>query len=156
MFLYHNNNLVTQVVITAENRGFLFGDGVFETCLIHKQHIINFAQHLHRLACGLQYLDITYDLRNVQWQAENLIKLNNIEYGILKIQIGRDIGSFGYLPTQNCSTISILQNFLPRKIPHNIRLIISDRGLCGSFSFKSSNSLPYVLAKIDAQKKIGF
>ena len=156
MFLYHNNNLVTQAIIGIENRGFLFGDGVFETCLVYKRQIINFSHHLQRLAFGLDYLDITYDSSNLQWQAEKLTKLNNLESGILKIQIGRDIGSFGYLPTQNCSTISILQNFLPRKIPHNIKLVISDRGLCGSFSFKSSNSLPYVLAKIDAQKKLAF
>ena len=156
MFLYHNNNLLTQVAINIENRGFLFGDGAFETCLFYQQRIINFSQHLKRLTSALQYLEITYNLTNLQWQAENLIKLNNLECGILKIQIGRDVGSFGYLPTQNCSTISILQTFLPRKTPDNIKLIISDRGLHGNFPFKSSNSLPYVLAKIDAQKYFAF
>jgi len=156
MFLYHNNNLTNQSTINIENRGFLFGDGVFETCLIYNRKIINFAEHLKRLISALEYLAINYDFSQLQQQAKNLVKINNLEHGILKIQISRDVGSIGYLPAQNCSTTTILQNFLPRKIPKNIKLIISNRDLCGNFFFKSSNSLPYVLAKLDAQKKIAF
>ena len=156
MFLYHNNSLTTEANISIENRGFLFGDGAFETCLIYQQKIINLAEHLKRLSSALEYLAINYDFSQLQQQAENLVKLNNLEHGILKIQISRDVGSVGYLPAQNCPTTTILQNFLPRKIPQHIKLIMSDRGLCGSFPFKSSNSLPYVLAKLDAQKKLAF
>lgn len=156
MFLYHNNSLTTEATISIENRGFLFGDGAFETCLVYQQKIINLAEHLKRLSSALEYLAINYDFSQLQQQAENLVKLNNLEHGILKIQISRDVGSIGYLPDKNCSTTTILQNFLPRKIPDNIKLIISDRGLCGGFFFKSSNALPYVLAKIDAEKKQAF
>jgi 4-amino-4-deoxychorismate lyase len=156
MFLYHNHNLLQQSNINITNRGFLFGDGAFETCLIHNKNIINFSQHLHRLALALQYLEISYPLNQLEHQAQNLINVNNLNHGILRIQISRDVGSIGYLPTANCKTTSIL-NLLPfREIPTKINLMISSRNLFGLFPFKSSNSLPYVLAKIDAHKNNAF
>ncbi|NBR95612.1 MAG: hypothetical protein EBT55_04845 [Proteobacteria bacterium] len=156
MFLYYNQNVVQEAFIDIANRGFLFGDGAFETCLIHAQKIINFPQHLHRLATALQYLEITYDINNLQQQAEHLIKLNNLENGILRMQISRDVGSIGYLPTANCTAISVMQTLPFREVPEQIKLIVSSRDLFGSFPFKSSNCLPYVLAKIDAGKQQAF
>ena len=71
MFLYYNQNLVQEASIGIANRGFLFGDGAFETCLIYAQKIINFSQHLHRLSTALQFLEISYQLDNFQQQAEH-------------------------------------------------------------------------------------
>lgn len=46
-------------VISVQDRGFRFGDGVFETCLIKNGSIYNFDAHFARLEAGLKAIKIS-------------------------------------------------------------------------------------------------
>jgi len=151
--LYYNQKLLKQANFSEQNRAFLFGDAVFETCLIKNYQIINFTAHLNRLQQASAFLAMPCQIATIIKQSNELIKINQQQNGILRIQIGRNQGSNGYLPSADCDFFTIIQTLSNRPSPTDISLIVSNRNITGNFRFKTSNSLPYVLAKIDAQQQ---
>ena len=138
-------------MISIDERGFLFGDGLFETCRFINQKIINFEAHLARLKIGLLNLKFNVDLQNIETKCYNLIKKNNLQDGIIRISISRGIGSKGYLPTNESPNLTIIQTKELPVMPKIANLMVCDINP-PTFKFKSANALQYVLAKIFAQE----
>ncbi|MDX2082752.1 MAG: aminotransferase class IV [Rickettsiales bacterium] len=158
-FIFKNNQLVKRerANIAIDDRGWLFGDGIFETCKIFNAKIYNFKAHQSRINEGLKNLKFPKDsancFKNLEKKAQQLITKNKIKSGLLKISISRGSGSLGYLPTYDSQPLVIIQTFAARKLPAKINLGISSIKT-PNFSFgKTLNALPYVLAKIEAQEK---
>ncbi|MFM7557124.1 MAG: aminotransferase class IV [Alphaproteobacteria bacterium] len=149
-YIFINNEIVAEdfAKISFEERGFLYGDGLFETIKYSKLQLYNFTEHLKRLKSGLKYLKIDFDCVNLKEKCLKLIAKNCLDGGMIRISISRGIGSIGYLPTNNLPLLIIQTKELP-KIPNIINLIVSDYQPA-NFKFKSSNSINYVLAKIFA------
>lgn len=153
-FIFKNQELLEerQVNLSINDRGFLFGDGVFETCKIFNGTIYDFASHYNRLQSSLKSLKIAADISTIQQQSLELIAKNAVKNGILKINITRGSGSFGYAPSNEATPLIIIQTLEERPIPDNISLGLSDiRPPLNAFG-KSTNSLPYVMNKITAQE----
>lgn len=146
----HRFILEKQAQIAINERGFLFGDGVFETCKIYNGKIYNFKSHQARLQASLQALQIFYDIKNLEENSLKLIKKNKIKNGILRISITRGIGSIGYLPTST-KPLTIIQTLKNRPIPKKISLTISPLKK-PSLNHKTHNALPYILNKLYAQQ----
>lgn len=153
-FFFINEQLFSNdsKAISPQQRGFLFGDGAFESCKIFNSKIINFEAHLQRLQKALDYLKIKTDLSLIQQQSWQLIAKNNCQNATLRISISRGIGSRGYLPTHQSEPLIIIEtkdycadNLL------KINLGVSHRNPAGFF-FKSHSALNYVLSKIEAQE----
>lgn len=152
-FIYKNEQILNhqEALISIDERGFLFGDGLFETCRFINQKIINFDAHLARIKIGLSTLKFNIDLQNIETKCYNLIKKNNLQEGIIRISISRGIGSKGYLPTNETPNLVIIQTKELPMPPKNADLILCDVNP-PNFKFKSANSLPYILAKIFANE----
>jgi aminodeoxychorismate lyase len=153
-FVLLNNNFIDSktATINIDNRGFLFGDGLFETCRFHQQRIINFDLHWDRLKMGANYLKISLPSKNIlKKSAENLIIKNQTLDGLVKIHISRNTQSNGYLPVDLTKNDILIQtkNFPPR--PQDDNLIICDYNP-PIYNFKTLNSIPYILAKIFAHE----
>lgn len=60
-WVYHNGVFAPndEPLFTAANRGFRYGDGVFETAKYHKGQLLLSVYHFERLFSGLQLLNIT-------------------------------------------------------------------------------------------------
>lgn len=153
-YILKNNNLIKdkEALISINERGFLYGDGLFETCHIFNQRIINFNNHIQRIKIGLDTLKIKTDLDNLEKNCYRLIKKNQIKNGLLRISISRGIGSIGYLPKNNCKPLTIIQTSKITQTPSKIILGISSIK-APSIPFKSTNSIPYILAKIEAKQR---
>lgn len=153
-FKYFNNNIIhsQEALISIDQRGFLYGDGVFESCKISQGKIIDFDLHYQRLVKAIQYLEINFFDNNLYQKCQELIKKNNCDNAILKISVSRGIGSHGYLPNENCQSLLIIETKPYHPIAHEVNLGISYRNPSGFF-FKSLSSLPYVLTKIEAKKQ---
>ena len=95
-----NGQLVAaeQATVSAQDRGFRFGDGLFETIAIYSGVPYQFDWHMQRLAEGLQAIKIAFDIKCLKDFSRQLIRKNKVDNGILRIQITRGIGSKGYLP----------------------------------------------------------
>lgn len=84
--------------IPIDDRGFRYGDSVFETIAIHAGVPYQFDWHIARLASGLQAIKIIFDAQILKIQCKKLLKENAAQQGILRIQVSRGVGSMGYLP----------------------------------------------------------
>jgi branched-subunit amino acid aminotransferase/4-amino-4-deoxychorismate lyase len=98
-----NGELIPQskAVVSVADRGFRYGDGLFETIAVHKSIPYQFAWHMSRLATGLRALKIPFDTAILNAYCRDLITRNKIEQGLLRIQITRGTGGTGYLPAKD-------------------------------------------------------
>jgi branched-chain amino acid aminotransferase len=74
---------IDKILISANNRGLKFGDGIFETILIKKNKPILFDEHLKRLEKSSKHLDINLKINEL-----TLKKL--INDGIRKLNLKKD------------------------------------------------------------------
>lgn len=142
--------------ISINERGFLFGDGVFETCLIENGVIYNFLSHLKRLKSGLESIKIDFELDNILENCQKLIAKNSTKSGLIRIYISRGQGSTGYLPTSNKPLIIIQIKNLPQEPNFPIELCLSKNIKISPKSlpinYKLAQGLNSTLAKIEAQE----
>lgn len=158
-FILINNKFIKErnAQISINERGFLFGDGIFETCRIANGKIYNFKAHEARIRDGFKCLKFSADISNLQKNCDQLIKKNKITDGILRISISRGIGSAGYLPTYESQPLIVIKTSQPRKITkEKITLGISKIKKIPKNSLptscKTMQGLPYALVKIEAQE----
>ena len=159
MFIYKNNKLIksSEAMISLDERGYLFGDGIFETCKIFAGKIYDFQGHQKRMVKGLNQLRISANLNDLEKNSYALIKKNQIKNGILRIEISRGVGSYGYLPTNESEALVILKTMEAREVPKKISLGISrvkkPSGNLFLAECKSMNAIPSILAKLEAKEK---
>jgi branched-chain amino acid aminotransferase len=113
-----NGNLTNNAMLTADNRAFLFGDGVFETVKIIDGKILFLEDHYFRLMAAMRIvrMEIPMDFTMEFFEAE-ILKLseaeNCLESARARITVFRNAGGF-YLPKdRNVSwliTVSALEN----------------------------------------------
>jgi branched-subunit amino acid aminotransferase/4-amino-4-deoxychorismate lyase len=89
----------TEVAISPDDRGFRFGDGVFETIPVIAGVPYLWDDHLARLHHGLEILAIPADTSHLGAHVITLIQQHGIHHGIARILVTRGSGSQGYLPT---------------------------------------------------------
>jgi branched-subunit amino acid aminotransferase/4-amino-4-deoxychorismate lyase len=159
-YIFKNHQLIEekQAQISVLERGFLFGDGIFETCKIFDEKIYDFKAHETRLKAGLKALKFSAEISDLEKKSLQLIKKNKIKNGILRISITRGTGSLGYLPTYESKALIIIQTFEERKITaKKIILGVSSIKKPASdslpFFCKTNQALPSILCKIEAQEK---
>ena len=144
-----------KALISAQDRGFRFGDGVFETCLINDGIIYNFEAHLKRLNDGLMAIKIKFYSTNLLQSCYQLIKKNNIQNGYLRIAVSRGVGSIGYLPIKNIIPTLVIETLPKSPKPKSpIKLLISsiEKPSIKSLpiNYKLMQGLNSTLAKIEA------
>lgn len=154
-YIFKNHQLLEekQAQVSINERAFLFGDGIFETCKIIDGIIYDYEAHEDRIKAGLKALKFVAEIDDLEKKSYKLIKKNQIKNGILKISISRGIGSAGYLPTYETKPLIIIQTFDERKLPKKISLAISSYKTPAESLGKTMNALPYILTKIEAQEK---
>jgi branched-chain amino acid aminotransferase len=152
-YIFKNHQLLTKAQVSIHERGFLFGDGIFETCKIFNGKIYDYKSHEGRLIKGLKALKFTAEISDLEEKSQKLIKKNQVRNGLLRISISRGIGSKGYLPTHETKPLIIIETLAERKITGKITLGISSQKTPHQILGKTMNSLPYILNKIEAQEK---
>lgn len=147
--------------ISVFDRGFLYGDGVFETLRIYNGKPFLLDRHLGRLSHGLgslfigekysfsEYLEFTY----------KLIETNNVTDGVLRIQATRGPGKRGYSTTGNYNPTVLIslheapsvdpKNPSPAKLATSIQ-ILSDHDPFSTL--KTTNKLANIVALREAEK----
>src|SRR5580698_4246891 len=89
-----------EAFISVNDRGFLLGDGLFETLRVVGGKPFRMAQHLERLARGAELLKIKppYSPKELQNLSAKLIEKNDLKDCILRVTLTRGPGSRGYSP----------------------------------------------------------
>lgn len=105
MFTYVNGRYVprAEAVVSVEDRGMRFGDGVFETVYVRGTIPYLWDYHHRRLLEGLEACCIRFENNNLLEAARGLIERNRMDEGLLRITVTRGVGSRGYLPFPDIS-----------------------------------------------------
>lgn len=128
MKTYINGQFIPQneAVIPINDRGFKFGDGMFETMRVENGVVFCLKSHILRMENGLKSLKIDADIDLVQDAVNNIININKLKNGIIKIIITRGAGGRGYLPEKNIKPTVIVESYegFPT-LPKEVKLFLS-------------------------------
>ncbi len=102
MIVFLNGKFVTEekAVVSVFDRGFLFGDGVWEALLVKNGRPFAWDEHLQRLAAGIAFLKLTppFPTARLRDFAMELIERNCMPDCMLRLSISRGITARGYSP----------------------------------------------------------
>jgi aminodeoxychorismate lyase len=162
MFVFLNGKFLpeTEAVVPLNDRGFLLGDGLFETIRVAQGRPFRLAQHLERLVRGADFLKIKLPLtaKEIQKTAGELIAKNELAEAILRVTLTRGVGARGY-STQGADqpTLALTLHPLPPQngdepllwslITSSLRIPASD----ALSSFKVTSKIVNVLARAEAE-----
>ena len=106
-----------RAMLPVADRGFRFGDGVFETLRLAEGVPYLWEAHLARLRAGLAAIHIPEP--SVDWAhiARILMEKNHAQEGFLRLAISRGVGSRGYMPDEGISPNWVME-YLPPAPAH--------------------------------------
>lgn len=109
-FIVYNNQLINRndLKLSEKNRGFLYGDGFFESIKIFNRKPFNFENHFKRIQSSANYLDLIFKISKQDFLniIIELLENNKIINGYIRISVFRE--SLGkYCPDSNDSSFII-------------------------------------------------
>ena len=162
MTVFLNGRFVAedQAMVSVFDRGFLYGDGLFETLRVAHGRPFRWPQHWERLERGLALLRLAlpFSVSELRAAADQLIRRNQAPECVLRLTLSRGIGPRGYsIQGLGQPTVVISLHPLPvvhpespprwRLIHSSVRIRANDP-LAG---IKSANKLPSILARAEAE-----
>src|SRR5271154_6380889 len=102
MFVFLNGQFLpeTEAVVPINDRGFMYGDGLFETVRVADKRPFRMAQHLERMTRGADFLKIKcpFTPKALEKFASQLIEQNKMTEAILRVTLTRGPSERGYTP----------------------------------------------------------
>jgi len=146
--------------VSIFDRGFLYGDGVFETLRVYNGKPFLLDRHLGRLAHSLDSLHIgdPYDFDHWYGYVRELITRNNSNESILRIQVSRGVGKRGYTSSGNYSPTAVisLHDAPPPNLNDPPLDLIRATGILADHdplsTLKTSNKLVNIMAMREAER----
>lgn len=163
MIVFLNGRFVPEeeAVVSVFDRGFTYGDGLFETVRVSRGRPFLWREHLDRLEAGARVLKIPLPLPAVQLRtaADELIRRNDCLECVLRIQLSRGPGPRGY-SIQGAGPPTLVMSVHPLVIGEGAvkqwKLIVSSFRLeQGSrlSGCKTANKLVHILAREEAESR---
>jgi branched-chain amino acid aminotransferase len=148
-----------QAAVSIFDRGFLYGDGLFETVRISNGRPFRWSRHMLRLHRGADFLRIKIPVADARLRelAMELVRLNGAAEAILRLVITRGVSERGY-SAKGSGSPTLVMTLHPMVIseaqtPPQWRLVTASIRLRQGdplASFKSCNRLLQVLARAEA------
>ena len=164
MVVFLNGQLVpeAQAVVPVRDRGFMYGDGLFEAMRVFNGRSFRMAQHLERMVRGANYLKIPlpFTPKQLQQFAEQLIEENKMTDAVLRVTLTRGPGKRGYSPKDAgppnvIMTMHEIEPLDPAN-PPRWSLVTSPFQIPASdplASFKTCNKMLQIAARADAEAR---
>lgn len=137
MWVFLNGRFVDEqhATVSIQDRGFLYGEGVFETMRVYGGRVFRWSQHIARLRDGLRFFQLPASLpeHELAGVVSELVERNRVANGMARIYQTRD---------------SLLVQVHPREFaPRSLVVMVTDVRVDPQLSrFKTANRLPYILA----------
>ncbi len=152
-----------KAVVSAFDRGFLYGDGLFETMRSYRGEVFALERHLDRLynSADLMDLAIHKEKRYLKFVIYKLLKLNRLQDAYIRLAITRGEGRVGLDATtaEGNGIVVIVKKFTPypeKLYKRGVTLYTSQtrRDEKSVLSrVKSLNYLNNIIARIEAQRE---
>jgi len=164
MLVFLNGQFVpeAQAVVPINDRGFMYGDGLFETIRVVNGRPFRMAQHLERMMRGADFLKIKcpFAPKDLEDFAGQLIEHNRMPEAILRVTLTRGPGERGYAPGAGgkptvAMSLHAAQPFDAENPVHWKLVTSSIRTPAGDpmASFKTTSKLAHVLARMEAVER---
>jgi branched-chain amino acid aminotransferase len=145
--------------IAPSDRGYLLGDGVFETIAVRRGQIKRLNAHLMRLGQDLKVIGLRTpwaDTAIKSW-IEKLLAENNLADAVVRITITRGVGPRGLLPPPDAKPTLLITTAPMPEAPEPARLIVTTCTRRNEHSptsrIKNLNYLDNILARQEAQSR---
>src|SRR6266545_6524130 len=118
MQVFFNGRFIpeAQAVVPISDRGFLYGDGLFETLRVGHGRPLWWERHLERLerGAGILKIPLPWPGPTLRGFASQLIERNAMPEAVLRVTLSRGRGSRGYSPKDaNTPTVAMTLHALP-------------------------------------------
>jgi len=162
MIVFLNGHFLPEAgaLVPVNDRGFLLGDGLFETMRVVGGRPFRFAQHLERMTRGADFLKIKppFAPKELEKFAAQLIEQNQMPDAILRVTLTRGPGARGYTPNgESRPTVVMTLHAAPPLEKHvEWSLVTSSFRIPASdplSSFKTTSKILNVLARAEAAEK---
>jgi aminodeoxychorismate lyase len=161
MTVFLNGQFVPEerALISVFDRGFLYGDGLFEGIRVFNGKPFRWEQHLERFQHGANFLKIAlpFSVEAIGEFARRLIVENRVPNSLLRLTLSRGIGARGYSPKNAERPTFVMATYPMAAVdpsnPPGWRVFISSFRLPAReplARFKNLNKLPQVLARAEA------
>jgi aminodeoxychorismate lyase len=159
MLVFLNDQFVPedQASVSVFDRGFLYGDGLFEGVRIFHGKPFRWEQHLERFQRGAEFLKIVPPLSSEALRrfAEELVARNRMPDCLLRLVVSRGVGVRGYSPKGAARpTVVMSLHPVPPAVPlPQWRLVSAPIRLPADeplSQFKTCNKLAQILARAQA------
>ncbi len=161
--IYLNTGFIAagEARVSVFDRGFLYGDTLFETLRVANGRVFRWEPHWERLAAGAGALRLALPVTEpgALKLARELLRRNQIVEGVLRVTVSRGVGAPGYSPRgAGPPTFAMWAHPLPplrEEAPARWRLrVVSTRvGAEDALGqFKTGNKLRQVLARAEAEE----
>ncbi|HXI70169.1 MAG TPA: aminotransferase class IV [Verrucomicrobiae bacterium] len=149
-----------EAVVPVNDRGFMYGDGLFETLRVVNGKPFRMAQHLERMTRGADFLKIKppFTPKELEKFARQLTEHNQMPDAILRVTLTRGPGTRGYAPNGASSPtiVMTLHAAPPLDKPVEWNLVTSSFRIPASdalASFKTTSKILHVMARVEATEK---
>lgn len=145
--------------VSPLDRGFIFGDGIYELLPVYKNKPFYLEQHLQRLQRSMAEIQIDNPYSLAEWQSliENLIQQAELEDLAIYIQVTRGEAPRDHIfPQSTQSTVFAMANPLPeisdQQLQNGVELITCDDIRWQRCDIKVISLLANILAKQEAKQ----
>ena len=149
--------------VNINDRGYHFGDSVYEVVLFNEGIFYDFEGHLNRLFDSLSSINIKFSFskQSLKIIIKNLIKINRVSFGSVYIQVSRGIAERNH--SYKDMNIKPLLSIIITKKQNNlsdeaigVKAITLNDNRWARPDIKTTQLLPNVLAKTEANNKGAF
>ena len=146
-------------VVDIEDRGYQFGDGVYEVIRVYNGQFFGFKEHLERLVRSTAEIrmELPMPIEKIEQMLTELVKVNGLKTGIVYLQVTRGAATrTHHFPQQIKAVLTAYTREMERpldQIKKGIHTVLTDDIRWLRCDIKSLNLLPNVLAKQEAKDK---
>ena len=112
MYIFLDNRIVDEknAMISVCDRGFLYGDGIFETLRSYDGHVFCFKRHMDRMRTSASELRIPFPYLNsdIETAINELLEMNKLSDSYIRVTLSRGMRGSGFpIPATNDGKIDV-------------------------------------------------
>jgi D-alanine transaminase len=146
-------------VVNIEDRGYQFGDGIYEVIYVHDGRLVDAALHLARLTRSLHEIELGLSLSPAALTViiQQVLRRNRVSTGLVYIQVTRGVARRDHAFPSPAVRPSLVVTARHRPAPPRDSAAWAGTAIClpderwGRCDIKSTNLLPNVLARQKAR-----
>ena len=142
-------------VVNIDDRGYQFGDGIYEVIYVHDGRLIDAALHLARLTRSLNEIELGLSVSPAALRViiQQVLRRNRVATGLVYIQVTRGVARRDHAFPASPIRSSLIVTARHRPAPPRDSAAWAGSAIClpderwGRCDIKSTNLLPNVLAR---------